>query len=209
MATHRVPTVCAVALAIPLMIAPFSPASAQDVTVRIIEEPYRDVYAFLGVYFEALGAQPAEQGGQTIEDAPQLGFGLRLMSARESNLQLELGVEYREMDLKELNGPDKATAFNMLIGGRMHPLTPTFALGNLAFRLTLAAHGGFSAGDAFGAALDVSGGFSISSGNDPNGLVIEVVGRPVEYTIEDIDEVWPDVLLRRSWVLRAGFQFGP
>lgn len=149
------------------------------------------------------------RAAQTIADAPQLGFGLRLISARESNLQLELGLEYREMDLKELSGPDKATAFDMLIGGRMYPLTPTFALGNLAFRVTLAAHGGFSTGDAFGAAMDFSGGFSISSGTDPNGLVIEVVGRPVEYTIEDLDGVWADVLLRRSWILRAGFQFGP
>ncbi len=84
MAQRFVPTVCATALAIPLMIAPMSSASAQDVTVRIIEEPYRDVYAFLGVYFEALGAQRADQGAQTIADAPQLGFGLRLMSARRA-----------------------------------------------------------------------------------------------------------------------------
>lgn len=199
----------ALPIALAALIVLAAHATAQDVTVRVIEEPYRPVYAFLGIYFETLGSQPAEQGGTTVNTADQLGLGLKLMSAKRTNLQLDLGFEFRQVDTKGATDPDKISVFNTFMGGRFYPLEPTFALGNLAVRLTLAAHGGLAIGDAFGPAVDFSGGFAISSGTDPNGLTVEIVGRPVEYTIEDLDEILPDVVLSRSWTLRAGFLFGP
>ncbi len=186
-----------------------STARAQDVTVRVIEEPYQEVYAFLGVYFESLGAQEVEQGSVILDDASQLGMGIRLMSARRTDVQFETSVGWRSVNLRDLGNPERTDFLDIFVGARYWPLYNTFWLGNTAVRLTFAGKGGLVMGNQMTGGVEFSGGLTFSTGTSPSALSVEVVFRPVEYIHKDIDEIAQDVFLRPSWTLRIGFQFGP
>ncbi|MFC1500003.1 hypothetical protein ACFL6T_03170 [Candidatus Zixiibacteriota bacterium] len=182
---------------------------AQDVTVHVIEEPYQDVYAFLGVYFESFGAQEVEQGSVILTDTNQLGMGIRLMSARRTDVQFESSVGWRTVDLRDLGDPERTDFLDIFIGARYWPLYNTFWIGDMAIRLTVAGRGGLVMGNQMTGGVEFSGGFTVSKGRSPSALCIEAVFRPVEYIHKDIDEIAADVYLRPSWTLRIGFQFGP
>ncbi|MFC1530434.1 hypothetical protein ACFL6R_06940 [Gemmatimonadota bacterium] len=186
-----------------------STARAQDVTVRVIEEPYQEVYAFLGLYFENLGGQEVEQGSTVLSNADQLGMGIRLMSARRVDVQFESSVGWRTVNLRELGSPERTDFLDIFIGARYWPLYNTFWMGNTAVRLTFAGKGGLVMGNQMTGGVEFSGGLTFSKGTSPSALCFEVVYRPMEYIHKDLDEIAPDVFLRPSWTLRIGFQFGP
>ncbi|MFC1595510.1 hypothetical protein ACFL3X_01195 [Gemmatimonadota bacterium] len=193
-----------------LVLCMLSPAvKAQDITVRIIEEPYQEVFAFLGVYFESFGAQEVAQGSVTLTDTNQMGMGIRLMSARRTDIQFETSVGWRTVDLRDLGDPERTDFFDIFVGGRYWPLYASFLIGNMSIRLTMAGRGGLVMGNQMTGGVEFSGGFTISNRNEPSAVFIEAVFRPVEYIHKDIDEIVADVLLRPSWTLRIGFQFGP
>ncbi len=182
---------------------------AQDTTIRIIQEPYQEVFAFLGFYIESFGTQEVEQGSTILTDADQLGMGVRLMSTRRADIQFETSVGWRTVDLLVLGDPERTDFFDIFVGARYWPLYNTFWIGDMAIRLTASARGGLVMGNQMTGGVEFSGGFTVSKGLSPSVLFIEAVFRPVEYIHKDIDEIAADVLLRPSWTLRIGFQFGP
>ena len=195
-----------------------SEAQGQDATVRIIEEPYRPVHAFLLLHFEGLGGRAVFRGADTVQ-APQVGFGLGLMSARRTNLQFRSNVAWRQLTVTDFGDPDRITMFDLQLGGRFYPLKPTLALGNMAVRLILGALGGFTIANSgttdtvFLGTFDLNGGFAFSMGDDPGSLFVEVVYRPIEDVLnEDTAFAGPGadrIVVSPGWGIRFGFQFAP
>ncbi len=196
----------ATALALPLS------ASSAQITVEITEVPYTQPYAFLGVFFETGGSQKVIRTSDQAEIAtPQSGFGVRMTSARDRDVQLELGVGYRKLDLSS-TGAQSIGLTSFFLGGRFHPRKPQFGLGdNIGVRVTGAALGGYAfdmadttydGGNVGGLDISMTAGLVFSGRTDPSGLTAEFVYRPstltgVRYSVKP------------SWALRIGFLFGP
>ena len=116
---------CGLAIVAVVLNGVASEAQGQDdVTVRIIEEPYRPVHAFLLLHFEGLGRRDVSRGPVTVQ-APQVGFGLGLMSARRTNLQFRTNLAWRQLTVTDFGDPDRLTMFDVQLGGRFYPLEPT------------------------------------------------------------------------------------
>lgn len=181
----------------------------EDITVRIIEEPYQEVYAFLGFYFESFGSQEVDQGGVIRSDFDQLGMGVRMMSARRVDVQFETSIGWRTVNLRPLGNLERTDFLDMFVGARYWPLYNSFWIGNTAARWTFAGKGGLVMGNQMTGGVELSAGITFSRGTSPSALCVEIVYRPVEYVHKDIDEIAPDTFLRPSWTVRVGFQFGP
>ena len=193
-----------------------STASAQ-ITVEITEVPYTKPHAFLGVHFETGGAQNVIRASDKAEFVtPQTGFGIRMTSARESNVQLELGVGYRKLDLSAITPSAQNIGLGSFhIGGRLFPRYPVFGLGKgIGVRIVGAAVGGYafdfsdttvtagSSGAAGGLDVEMSAGLAFSGRTDPSGLTAEFVYRPTELSGERFS-------VKPGWAIRLGFQFAP
>ena len=208
-------TACACACA--LWLAP-TRALADTYKIELTEVPYRDPGAvFVGFYVEGLGIQAvAAEGGRRLDNAAQLGIGLRVHSARRSVLQLEAVADYRRVSIADLGlvGLRNLHFAGVSLGARLFPLRPTFALGDVATRLTGSLAGGATLGSegAVNLEVDLTAGLCFSLGDDPSGLSVEVVYRPlpmdVGYSPDDggADQT---VSLSGSLILRAGVYFGP
>ena len=202
------------ALAAVLVLA--STASAQ-ITVEITEVPYTKPHAFLGVHFETGGTQNVTRASDKAQfTTPQTGFGLRMTSARETNVQLEIAMDYRKLDLSAITPSAQNMGLGSFhIGGRLFPRYPMFGLGkSIGVRVTGAALGGYafdfadttvSAGDsgiAGGLDVQMSAGLAFSGRTDPSGLTAELVYRPTELAGQRFS-------VKPGWALRLGFQFSP
>lgn len=203
-----------VLLAAAVLALPVSVASAQ-ITVEITEVPYTQPYAFLGVFFETGGSQNVIRTSDMAEIAtPQTGFGVRMQSARDRNIQLEIEVAYRKLDFTRTGDQDMGLA-SFHIGGRLYPRLPQFGLGNsIGVRVTASALGGYAydfadttvtagdSGNAGGLDVSLSAGLAFSGRTDPSGLMAEVVYRPNTLSGARFS-------VQPSWALRFGFVFGP
>ena len=175
----------------------------EDITIRIIEEPYREVYAFGQLSFDGLLSREVVRDGETIQ-ADQIGGGLMFMSARRSNFQSRLGLSGRQLLL-----PDRTriTFLSMQLGGQFYPLRPTLTLGNLAMRLTFGGLGGgtyVDGGEAlFIANVEANAGLAFSFGNDPVALYAMAIYRPLE------ESVSKTFYARPGWSITLGIQFPP
>ena len=89
---YRSNHVCLCSLALLASLIGTGIRAQEDVTIRFTEEPYQEVFAFLGIYFETLGSQEVRQGSTVLTNADQLGMGVRLMSARRIDVQFESSV---------------------------------------------------------------------------------------------------------------------
>jgi hypothetical protein len=198
-----------VALVIPAL------AGAQ-ITVEITEVPYSKPYAFLGLHFETGGAQNVIRTSDNNEFlVPQTGFGLNMFGAKDSNLQLEMQVAYRKLNLSSISGAQNIGLGSFHIGGRLYPRYPMFGLGNsIGVRFIGSALGGYafdfadstvSSGDsgvASGLDVQATAGLAFSGRTEPTGLTAELVYRPSELTGQRFS-------VKPSWALRFGFLFGP
>jgi hypothetical protein len=219
MKSKLVSTSCTLALTAVVLSGVTSRAQGQDITVRIIEEPYRPVRAFLMLHFEGLGQRDVFRGADTVQTARQIGLGIGLMSARRTNLQFRTNLAWRQLTVTDFGDPERISMFDMQLGGRFYPLRPTVALGNMAVRLTLGALGGFAmansstTGTAFLGSVDLNGGFAFSVGNDPGSLFIEGVYRPIEDVLSEstvlVGPAADRIVVSPSWSIRFGFQFAP
>ena len=200
-------------LASAVLALPVSVASAQ-IRVEITEVPYTAPYAFLGFFFETGGAQNVIRTSDMAEIAtPQSGFGLRMHSARDRNVQLEFEFGYRKLDLTGAGaGAQDIGLMSFHLGGRLHPRFPQFGLGNnIAVRVTGSALGGYAfdmadttydGGNAGGMDIKMSAGLAFSGRTDPSALTAEVVYRQSKLTGARFS-------VQPSWALRFGFVFGP
>ena len=180
-------------------------ARGQDVTVRIIEEPYREVSGFLFVSAEVQPERRMTLDGKDITGS-NVGGMLGVMSARRSAFQFRMN-----MGVRQFRVPDDPTEGFFLgdwhLGGQLFPLRPTFAIGNLAVRVTCGATGGPSViwreTISFALLSEANCGFSFQTGTDPGGIVAKAVWRPTFFESEWLSIHSP------GWGVRLGFQFGP
>jgi hypothetical protein len=194
-----------------------APAASAQITVEITEVPYSRPYAFLGLHFETGGAQNVIRASDKAEIAvPQTGFGIRMTGARETNVQLEMSINFRKLDLSAITPNAQNMGLGSFhIGGRLFPRHPIFGIGrSIAVRPTGAALGGYAfdfsdstvnAGDsgaAKGLDVQVSAGLAFSGRTDPSGLTAEAVYRPTQLTGQRFS-------VKSGWSIRIGFQFSP
>lgn len=147
---------------------------------------------------------------------PQTGFGVRMQSAQDRNMQLEIQLAYRKLDLTSAGaGAQDMGLASFHLGGRIYPRLPQFGLGkNIGVRITGSALGGYtydfadttvSAGDsgnAGGLDISLSAGLAFSGRTDPSGFMAEIVYRPSTLSGARFS-------VQPSWALRLGFVFGP
>ena len=194
-----------------------------QIEIEITEVPYQEVYAFMGVYFEVGGAQPLEYN-EAVYTVPTTRFGLRMHSARNSDVQMEWMVGASRSDISTLDIPDLDNIVygEALIGGRYFPRYPTFRLGrNTPVRLTGSASGGMLMALSSGVSqfeLDIvlTAGIAITGLEEPSGITLEFVYRPntigIDYSYYNIDTYSDQnyaLLLQPAWALRIGFLFAP
>ena len=187
-----------------------SEAQVPDITVRIIEEPYREPSAFLIPYFEGLLGRNMTVDGQAIEGS-QFGLGIGTMSTRRTNVQFRSNIAWRQISVPE--DPDsKFGVLDVHLGAQLYPLRPTMAFGNMAVRATCGALGGvgmFTDGPMT-ATFEANCGFSFSSGNDPSGIIVQMVWRPMEEVFREHDDGTARVFGHADgWSLRIGFLVAP
>jgi hypothetical protein len=183
---------------------------AESIDVTITEVPYREVHAFLHLDGE-LGPLKGGTGGVSNREGRHIGARLGLMSARRTNLQFVTALGWRRLELKRPEGgEDRRNVGELMLGGRFYPLTPTFALGNLVVRLTASAAGGVVLGTSL---MDLSAyagaGFTVGMGDDPSALAVELIYRPLGFTMGDAELDEEVLKVEPSWGIRAGFLFGP
>lgn len=192
------------------------PALADRVIrIEYTEVPYQRPYAFLQLAFEGLGKTSISQGGPEQDGKPIL-LGLHMISARDSNLQFELGIGLGRLDTSalKLEGADSQFMFEMTLGGRFYPRKPLIALGSVVIRPTISASGGFNTvgGGANGVGI-LTGGFVFGWTDDPNGLTAEFVYRPIggeaKYYPPGLFATEQSIKYGPNWALRFGILFGP
>jgi hypothetical protein len=210
-------------VALAAFVVPVSSGFAQY-TVEITQVPYRETHAFMGVYYEMSGVQNVMRVSDSKSLAlPQVGFGLRMMSAKDRNIQGEFEIAYRRMDMKGFQpastDPQVIGVGSFLFGGRFYPRYPTFGLGkSIGVRVTASAAGGYgmdmsdngydnansgvSHRAVSGFDVRTTAGLVFSGRTDPSGVTAEVVYRPVSMTGERYS-------MDPSWNVRLGFQFAP
>lgn len=162
---------------------PFSSYTYYDYThkveVEVTEVPYRPVYAFLKINFEA--------GNE------QSGASIGIMSAKQRDIQLESHIGYRSLG--------NTGSFDVMLGGAYFPRRPSFALGDMPVRVKISALGGMGMSDDMFFTFMASAGLVLSSEDDPSGLTAEFVYWPsVKTTSMDIPG---------SLSFKLGFLFAP
>jgi hypothetical protein len=200
-----------------------SPASSQDIEIEITEVPYREVHAFGSPWFDFGGAHDVAGETATV-DADFAGFGLRIWGARQDrDIQMQLAVGFNQYRVEDLAITDLRTVsvLDMMWGGRYYPRYPTFGVGrSLAVRATFFAEGGLAMGTSpsfFAPVVDFGAGFAISGRENPSGLMVEIVYRPL---IQDVtyeydtgpplyDELSEALTLETGWSIRLGFVIAP
>ena len=196
---------------------PLASVASAQITIEITEVPYQKPHAFLGVHFETGGSQNVVRASDKVQFAtPQTGFGIRMTSARETNVQFEMAVGYRKLDLSAITPSAQNIGLGSFhLGGRLFPRYPIFGIGrNIGVRIVGAALGGYAydfsdstvtsgdSGNIGGLDVQVSGGFAFSGRTDPSGLTAEVVYHPTELSGARFS-------VKPGWALRIGFQFAP
>jgi hypothetical protein len=200
-----------------------SPASSQDIEIEITEVPYQEVYAFGSPWFDFGGGHDVAGDAQTV-DAGFAGFGFRIWGAREDrDIQLQLAVGFNQYRVEDLNITDLRTVsvFDMMWGGRYFPRYPTFGLGrSLAARATFFAEGGLAMGfnpDMFAPTVVFGGGLSFSGRQNPGGVMLEIVYRPLTQDLEhETDSGFPTYITTKypltldpAWSVRFSFVIAP
>lgn len=203
-----------------LFLWPLSVCQAQVIQVEITEVPYEAPYAFLAFHYGFGGNQTVERkSGGASATTPQTEYSLRIQGARDTNIQAEIELGYRKIDLENLGDSEGLSFTSVGLGGRYYPRYPTFGLGSgLAGRLTASALGGFTysgnrsttdllgqevfTDGSFSTDLRLTAGLAFSGREEPSGLTAEIVYRPnsasnLEYSAEP------------AWAIRIGFLFGP
>jgi hypothetical protein len=201
---------------IALAFAAVSARADQTIHVEYTEVPYQRPWAFLGLAFEGIGKTQLTHGTGAAVDGKPLWLGLHMMSARDSNIQFEIGLGVGKLDASALNleGADSLFMFELTLGGRFFPRKPLLALGSLVIRPTLSAHGGFNTvgGGANGVAV-LTAGLVFGFTDDPNGLTAEFVYRPLggeaSFYPPGLTETEDKFKYEANWALRFGFLFGP
>lgn len=202
-----------VAMVVAVMGVPGTARGDRTIHVKVTEVPYRPVRAFLDLHFD-IGPQSATLPSGVSDDGRHIAFGLGVMSARRTHMQLVTDMTWRRVELDGLgvSGLREANLFELLIGGRLYPLKPTFGAGSLAVRVTASASGGIVLKEGGqDLALLLSAGLSFSFGDDPSALKVEVVYRPIstdsEYSTAGGDAGRVDI--EPSVGARLSFLFGP
>lgn len=183
-----------------------------QIDIRITEVPYNPPYAFTRISFEMGGKQLVEinKDKSTLRARSQIGFGFSMISAKESDIQFEMRLGYRAVDLSNIDslGVKKHQDYDILLGGRYYPRYPTFGLGKTPVRLTLAAVGGLNmrgAGLADQMAFDVviNAGLSFSQKDHPSGVMFEFQYRPIG------SDAIGGIYLLPSYTFALSWLFGP
>ena len=176
------------------------PARAEKLEIEITEVPYREVYAFLSTY---------------VETAPQeTGMGVRVQSARDSDFQLDLITGLRRIDVQRSalsTAADRLHFVEGQIGGRYFPRRPTFGFGRTAVRVMAGAAGGVTFLDTLDFNMVLTAGLAFSRWDDPSGITLELIFRPMEQTATYFDNNANEhgIVIAPSWAIRVGFLFGP
>lgn len=219
----RLPIVRTVLLPCCLAILCQTQAYSQDIEIEITEVPYREVYAFGSPWFDLGGGHDVTGNGQTI-DARYTGMGMRIWGARQDrDIQLQLAIGFNQYRVEELGFPDlvSVSVLDMMWGGRYYPRYPTFGLSRtLAVRATFFAEGGLAMGTnpSFFAPVVVMGaGIAVSSRDNPSGVMLEIVYRPLIQDItHEYDTGFPTYItekytltLNPSWNVRLAFLIAP
>lgn len=176
-------------------------AAAADVS----QVPYKEASAFFGIDAEFVGVGEARTPAQTTDQIGHLAFSTRVQSARRQTFELEMQLGIHSFSLESLS-LDSLYAYELLFGGRIFPLRPLFALGQIAIRPTLSVLAGGYLGDGTqGLIASFTAGLAFSFGEDTTGLTVEGVYRPIGYSLSSTTPV----VATPSFSLRLGFFFGP
>lgn len=180
-----------------------STATADEITIRIINEQYREVWAFSQIEFDGILKRDVEYEGEMLR-AQQFGGGISMMSSRLSEFQTRVRLDLRQVVLPDNNG--KFAFMGWQIGGQYYPRKPTFRLGALATRLTFGGLGGgtvYLGEFLFLANLEFNAGLSFTSGNEVSAIYLMGIYRPLDEAISKT------IIPQPGWSLRAGLQFAP
>jgi hypothetical protein len=190
----------------------FSKISAQEETInlRITEVPYQPVYAFFRTSFDLGIQQKVDFNHATFKARNQLGFSIGLISCKESDIQFETRIGYRQVDLSNIDSvpANKHYDLDIMLGGRYYPRYPTFALSkNTPVRLTFSGIGGLClrGNDLtnMGLTVALSAGFVFSQKDNPSGIMLEAQYRPLG------SNAIAGVYLHPAWLLSIAWLFGP
>lgn len=186
--------------------------SQEQIDIRITEVPYREPYAFLRLHFDFAGQQKVKDLTTNTTDLArsQLGLGLGLISAKQTDIQMESRVSFRTVDISNItNATRRHNDFNILLGGRYLPRYPTFSIGKKTpVRLTFSALGGLNMRGAsiadqltYDVLLDV--GLFFSQSDNPSGLMFEFQYRPLG------SDAIVNFYLTPSWCFSVSWIIGP
>lgn len=183
----------------------------QDINIKITHVPYQEPYAFLRLQFEFAGQQKVEvdDTSKIFLARSQLGFGLGLISATKSDIQLETRIGYRKVDLSNIDIlPPQHVELHFGIGGRYLPRYPTFAIGRMPVRITAGLLGslvfrGASMIDELNFDVLADAGLFFSQRDNASGILVGIQYRPMG------SGAIPGAFLRPSWTMCFSFMFGP
>ncbi len=174
-------------------------------TAAATDLPYKETSAFLGLDAEFLGVGQARTPAATTDQIGHLALSMRVQSAGRRTFELEMQLGIHSFSLESL-GLETLYAYELLLGGRIFPLTPPLALGQIAIRPTLSVLAGGYLGDGTqGLIASFTAGVAFSFGEDTTGLTVEGVYRPIGYSLSSTTPV----RATPSFSLRLGFFFGP
>ncbi|MCX7697407.1 MAG: hypothetical protein N2Z72_06925 [Bacteroidales bacterium] len=180
------------------------------INIKITEVPYQPVTAFLRVSFDVGFQQRVTWKNVNYKARNQIGFALGLISCKESDIQFETRVGFRQVDISNIDSVPfrKYFDFDILIGGRFFPRYPTFGLSRTTpVRLTFSTLGGLSlTGNDLtniGFSTIFTGGFIISQKDNPSGILLEL-----QYRLLGNDPA-TDLHLHSAWLLSVAWLFGP
>jgi len=156
----------------------------EKIEVEVTEVPYKPVYAYLGLHFMAGNGQA--------------GGDMGLTSARNSDLQLESYIGYRNVSTVE---GTNLGVFDMMLGGSFFPRRPVFKLGDMDARLKVSALGGLGLSNDMLFTMLFSAGFVFSSPDDPSGFTADLIYSP---SVSAGETKIPSLI-----GIRIGFLFAP
>lgn len=182
----------------------------ETIHIKITEVPYQPVTAFLRVSFDVGLQQKVEWKNTSYSARNQIGFALGLISSKESDIQFETRLGFRQVDISNIDSVPfrKYYDFDILVGGRYFPRYPTFALSKTTpVRLTFSTVGGLSLSGndltSMGFSTIFTGGLIVSQKDNPSGVLLELQYRLLG------NEPSPDLHLNSALLLSVAWLFGP
>lgn len=172
---------------------------------------FKESFSFFRLQFEFGGKQKVEiiDTNKIFSARSQLGFSIGLISATQSDFQIETRVGYRKVDLGNiLQNKSRHLELYIGLGGRYLPRNPITTVYGVPIRFTFALLGllnlrGYEIADQVDFDLIADVGMFFSQKDNLSGFLLEFQYRPLG------SNAIQELFLRPSWAIACSFMFGP